>query len=44
MENAGALDKPCLIRLEEVRRALGQGKGSSGSPLAASYGGLDIIE
>jgi hypothetical protein len=37
MESAGALDKACLRRLKGVRRALG-------SPLAASYGGLAIIE
>jgi hypothetical protein len=44
MESAGALDKACLRRLKGVRRALGQGKGSSGPPLAASYSGLAIIE
>jgi hypothetical protein len=44
MENAGAFDKACLRRLKRVKRALGQGKVSSGSPLAASYSGLAIIE
>jgi hypothetical protein len=44
MESAGALDKACLRRLKGVRRALGKGKGSSGSPLVALYGGLAIIE
>jgi hypothetical protein len=44
MESAGDLDKACLRRLKGVRRAVGQGKGLSGSPLAASYSGLAIIE
>jgi hypothetical protein len=44
MESAGALDKACSRRLKGVRKALGQGKGPVGSPLAASYSGLAIIE
>jgi hypothetical protein len=44
MESTWALDKPSLRRLKGVRKALAQGKGSSGSPLAASYRGLAIIE
>jgi hypothetical protein len=44
MESAYTLDKACLRRLKGVRRTLGQGKVSSGSPLAASYSGLTIIE
>jgi hypothetical protein len=30
--------------IKRFRRALGQGKDSSGSPLTASYSGLAIIE
>jgi hypothetical protein len=44
MESAGVLDKACLRQLKGVTRALGQGKGSSGFPLVASYSGLAIIE
>jgi hypothetical protein len=44
MESAGALDKTCLRKINRVKRALGQGKISFRSLLAALYNGLAIIE